>query len=93
MSPVRLRLRARRCVRSMPVEIAHWAGSRPGIRLALWRHRPRALRWLTLALSIACVSILLAGYGVGESAVPWAAARRIGEGIDRCTEARFARSR
>ena len=35
------------------------------LALAIWKPSPRPLRWLTLALTVACVFIYLAGYGVG----------------------------
>jgi hypothetical protein len=35
------------------------------LAILLWRESSRVLRWLTLAVTAACVSIYLAGYGVG----------------------------
>lgn len=35
------------------------------LALALWKQSPRVLRWSTLALTVACVLIYVAGYGVG----------------------------
>ena len=35
------------------------------LALAIWTPSPRPLRWLTLAVTLACLLIYLAGYGVG----------------------------
>lgn len=35
------------------------------LALALWRHSPRALRWLTVAVTVGALLVYVAGYGVG----------------------------
>jgi hypothetical protein len=35
------------------------------LALALWKQSPPLLRWATLALTVGCVLIHVAGYGVG----------------------------